>query len=247
MKRKYMKLMAAGLVVMLMLSGCGNKIPDMTEAQAQQVGEYAVLTLLKYDANNRSRLVDRSVVEAYDAKQKELQELAAQATPKPEGMKPVDDTPVIEVGEDTSGETMVISLEEFYGVPEGVTITYQGQDVCDSYAGDASETGFDLGATAGNKLLVLHFEIINNSGSEQRIDLFSKTATYRVTVNGSDTMNALTTMLTDDMSTYIDKIPTGEARKVVLLAEINENIADTISTIALNLKNESKTGTIQLQ
>lgn len=247
MKIKYMKLMAAGLATIMMLSGCGNKIPDMTEAQAQQIGEYAALTLLKYDANNRSRLVDKSVIEAYDAKQKELQELASHATPKPQGMKPVDDTPVIEIGEDATDVTTVISVEDFYGLSEGVTITYQGQTVCDSYAGDASEAGFALEASSGKKLLVLNFQIANQSGSEQNIDLFAKTATYRVLLNGSETVNVLTTMLMDDMSTYMDTIPAGETRDVVLIAEIKENMAETISSISLNLKNESKTGTIQLR
>lgn len=247
MKRKYMKLMAAGLTAMVILSGCGNKIPDMTEAQAQQIGEYAALTLLKYDANNRSRLVDKSVVEAYDAKQKEMHQMVSQVTTKPQGMKPVEDTPVIEIGEDTTGVAAVVSVEDFYGLPEGVTIIYKGQNCCDSYAGDASEEGFALEAAAGKKLLVLNFEISNQSGREQSIDLFSKTATYRVTVNGSETTNALTTMLMDDMSTYVDTIPAGEARNVVLLVEVKENVADTISSISLNLKDESKTGTIRLQ
>ena len=41
---------------------CGNEIPDLTEEESQRIGEYAAVTLLKYDANNRSRLVDPEVV-----------------------------------------------------------------------------------------------------------------------------------------------------------------------------------------
>ena len=45
-------------VMALGMTACGNEIPDLTEAESQRVGEYAAVTLLKYDANHRSRLVD---------------------------------------------------------------------------------------------------------------------------------------------------------------------------------------------
>ena len=49
-------------VMALGMTACGNEIPDLTEAESQRVGEYAAVTLLKYDANNRSRLVDPEIV-----------------------------------------------------------------------------------------------------------------------------------------------------------------------------------------
>ena len=48
--------------MMLSMTACGNEIPDLTEEESQRIGEYAAVTLLKYDANNRSRLVDPEVV-----------------------------------------------------------------------------------------------------------------------------------------------------------------------------------------
>lgn len=248
MRRKYMKVAAVGLATMLMLTGCGNKIPDMTEEQAQQIGEFAAITLLKYDANSRSRLVDMAEIEEHDAKEKSLQELIAQTTKKPasEGMKPVEDTPVVEIG-GNAATTTISGMEEFYGLPEGITITYQEQEVCDSYSGDASEAAFVLEATSGKKLLVLKFLVANQSGSDQRIDLFSKTASYRVTLNGSESVSTLTTMLMDDMSTYVGTISSGESKVMVLLAEVEAGKADSVSATSLNLKNDSKVGTIQLQ
>ena len=41
-------------VMALGMTACGNEIPDLTEAESQRVGEYAAVTLLKYDANHRS-------------------------------------------------------------------------------------------------------------------------------------------------------------------------------------------------
>lgn len=48
--------------MMLSMTACGNEIPNLTEEESQRVGEYAAVTLLKYDANNRSRLVDPEMV-----------------------------------------------------------------------------------------------------------------------------------------------------------------------------------------
>lgn len=248
MKQKYMRLAVVGLMALTFMTGCGNQIPDLTEEQAKQVGEYAAITLLKYDANHRSRLVDASVIEAHDAKEKELEELAAQATPEPapEGMKPVEDTPVI----DDSGNDLVSevsSLDDIYELPEGVAIAYRGYQVCDSYTGEASGDAFALDAATGKKLLVLKFNIANQSGNVQNVDLFSKTSTYGVTINGTYSEDALTTILMDDISTYINTMQAGEGKDLVLLVEIEESMAGNISTVSLNLKNESKTSTIQLQ
>lgn len=248
MKQKYMRLAVVGLMVLTFMTGCGNQIPDLTEEQAKQVGEYAAITLLKYDANHRSRLVDASVIEAHDAKEKELEELAAQATPEPtpEGMKPVEDTPVIDdIGKDLVSE--VSSLDDMYELPEGVAITYRGYQVCDSYIGEASGDSLALDAATGKKLLVLQFNIANQSENAQNVDLFSKTSTYGVTINGTYSEDALTTILMDDISTYINIMQSGESKAVVLLVEIEENMSGNISTVSLNLKNESKTSTIQLQ
>ena len=62
--------------MMLSMTACGNEIPDLTEEESQRIGEYAAVTLLKYDANNRSRLVDPEVVIA------KLEKEAAKETTK---------------------------------------------------------------------------------------------------------------------------------------------------------------------
>ena len=67
-----------------------------------------------------------------------------------------------------------------------------------------------------------------------------------MTLNGKDTRQALMTMLLNDMSTYADDISDGDSEQVVLVFEVNEMTETDISEIRLNLKNESKTYTIQL-
>ncbi len=57
-KRNFAAILIAA-VMCAGLAGCGeNAIPDMTDEQVKMIGEYVAVTMMKYDANHRSRLVD---------------------------------------------------------------------------------------------------------------------------------------------------------------------------------------------
>lgn len=234
------------VIMVLMLAGCGSSFPDMTLDEEQAIGEYAAKLLLKYDANNRSRLVSREEVAALES---QLEQTVQNWIPEQthEGMGPVDDTPIIEIGQETSGNVSTGSLEGFYELADGIKVTYQGTEICESYSQDGDANAyFALDASEGKKLLVLKFRIENQSQAEQNIDLLSKSGIIKVTVNGNS-YSALTTMLMEDMSTYMGDVPADGSIDTVLLAEIDGGVADNISSLTLNLKNDSKKCTIQLQ
>ncbi len=235
------------LGMVISLSGCGGKFPNMTEAEENAVGEYAAHLLLKYDANHRSRLVDMAEVEAWE--EKEQKRLEAQKekemSQEPAGMDPVADTPIVDNSESETVDTGVDtadSLDEVWDLPEGVQIIYMGYDTGDSMASDF----FSVDAVEGKKLLMLHFQISNQTASEQMVDLLSQNQDIKVTVNGTYTRNTLTTMLMEDLSTYRDNIPAGGNADTLLMIEVEQEMADEITTISLKLKNEAKTYTIQL-
>ena len=219
--------------MMLSMTACGNEIPDLTEEESQRVGEYAAVTLLKYDANNRSRLVDPEMVIA--KLEKEAAKEASQEEEKAEETMP------------TAQEEITASMEDFFGLPEGVSITYEDYMVADSYPEDGVEDDyFALDASMGKKLLVLRFHLTNGSEQEETIDLLNTNSRYIITVNDSIRANALTTMLPNDMSTYAETLEPGQTQELVLLLEVNEDVAGAVQTIALRLKNASNEYTIQL-
>ena len=202
--------------MMLSMTACGNEIPDLTEEESQRVGEYAAVTLLKYDANNRSRLVDPEMV-------------------------------IAKLEKEAAKEEITASMEDFFGLPEGVSITYEDYMVADSYPEDGVEDDyFALDASMGKKLLVLRFHLTNGSEQEETIDLLNTNSRYIITVNDSIRANALTTMLPNDMSTYAETLEPGQTQELVLLLEVNEDVAGAVQTIALRLKNASNEYTIQL-
>lgn len=225
------------------LTGCAeNQIPDMTDAQIQSVGEYVAVTLMKYDAGNRSRLMDLSDYGNPD----ENQEWLEQAPDGSEtGMKPVDETPIVNSGGVEVTNT-INSLEEALEFPEGVTVSYIGEKVCEYYPENNGDPFFSLNATEGKRLLVLSFSITNSSDKEQTLNLLSLDASFRITVNGDYTRRALTTLMGNDFAIYRNTLSAGEMAEVVLVIEVEEDMAEGISSISLNVKNDTKVYTVQL-
>ena len=193
-----LKLIIMTTMISIGLMGCGNKIPDMTEEQAKEIGEYAAVTLLKYDANHRSRLVDEETIAAYEKKQQEIALWKEQQNIKPEseGMKTVVDTPTVELNGQTSSQQLIKTLAESLAVPEGIVVTYLGHKTCAAYPEDGSSGAyFTLDASAGKKILVLDFSVENPTASNADVNFFSKNATYSVKVGEGKQYSALTTML----------------------------------------------------
>jgi len=238
------------MTMALGMTACGNAIPDMSAAEMQTVGEYAAITLMKYDAEHRSRLVDLELVAEAEEQRREQAEAealrqeqeAAAAQEESGGMRPVENTPVI--GVDGVPESNPISMEEALNLPEGVTITYREMAVCDSYP-DGDSNFFSMSATDGNRLLVLKFDLYNGSGQDQNIDILSQGAVFQVTANGNFTRRALTTMLMDDLPNYKDTVAAGSSVETVIVVEVENSVADNISSLSLNLRNDTKTYAVQ--
>lgn len=243
MNKKSMAAFFAAAVLCTGLTGCGkNAIPDMTDEQIQAIGEYVAVTMMKYDANHRSRLVDSALS---DKKQYE-DPSGPEATKEPSGMGAVDDTPVTDVTEPAVPENPY-TMEEVLALQDGVTLVYNGQKICDAYP-DTGESGiFSLNAAKGKKLLVLSFMINNTTEQEQEIDLLSSGATFRVTVNDTYSRSALRAgVILEDLSTYMGTIPAKSSAEAVILVEVKEEMASEIGSILLNVKNDTKTFTAKL-
>lgn len=238
MKNKKIAMLCMTVMLALGLTGCAeNQIPDMTDEQMQEIGEYVGITLIKYDASHRSRLVELS-----DEDEPFVPEPTAEPQ-KPAGMDPVEDTPVIDMTDKGESDAPVESVLEF---AEGMTLTYTGQEVCDYYPKADADSYLSINAAEGKKLLILNFNLSNHSAQAQDVDLLSSPAKFKIKVNGSNTKWALTTMLDNDLSTYVGTLPANQSVEVVLIIEVPNETATSISTIELKVENESASSTIKV-
>ncbi|MDE6641389.1 MAG: hypothetical protein K2K63_12780, partial [Acetatifactor sp.] len=115
MRTKKLKAGLMAAMICLGLAGCGeNVIPELTESEMQIIGEYTAFTMMKYDASNRSRLVDLPQ-EAEPVAPEPMETEPPRETEEPSGMGVVDDTPVT----DMSQEEDPGSMEDVLGLAEG--------------------------------------------------------------------------------------------------------------------------------
>lgn len=230
------------VMICLGLAGCGeNVIPELTESEMQLIGEYTAFTMMKYDASNRSRLVD---LPQEPAAPEPMETEPPRETEEPSGMGEADNTPVTDISQEEDPG----SMEDVLGLAEGVSVSYAGAELCDIYPYDGELGSLAVPASEGKKLLVLRFRFTNGTEQEQTADIFSqKEMTFRITVNESYRRNAMRSLLLDDMTALRETIPAGESIEAVLIIEVEQGSMEEISSVFLNLKNDEKTYTIQLK
>lgn len=234
----------AGTLLAVCLTGCAeNQIPDMPDEQLDAVRNYVSASMMKYNMGRKSRLVDLSRYSNPGTVPDTGSDLS-------QGMDPVDDTPVVNEPStnrpNTSGEGTSYRLEQVLELPEGVTVTFLGQETCEFYPDDDNNDILVVNASAGKKLLVMHFSLANTGAQDQDIDLRFPEVTYRVTINGEITRRAMTTMLLNDMLDFSDTLKAGDSADVVLVVEVDESMEGDINTISVGVKKGSEVYRFQL-
>lgn len=234
-----------GIVMFIFIAafatGCGNKIPEMTEQQQELIVEYAAGTVLKYDKNYESKLVELTLEENVESEPAKEEEISAS-----ENEEVVNESEDVTVIDNTEAVTTVASIEEFLQI-DSVAITYTGYETYDMYPenNESSELFFFMNATQGNKLLVLKFNIENFSGAEKEVNIAQSNVRFKVVVDGVE-KNALMTMLLNDLAYYNGVLAAGESTELVLICEVPVEQSENISSLALVLKNVDNEATISL-
>lgn len=243
MRMKNVKLILLALTLIIM-TGCGNNIPELTAEQQDLVVEYAAGTLLKYDKGHTDRLLGLSELEAIEEKRNAMEkEITAASEEKKEDAAEQEVTVIDHTQE--IGET-ISSIEDFLQI-EQITFNYAGYEITDDYPNQeqGEELFFVINATTGKKLLVLKFRAENLSETDAELDMNQKEVRFKIVIDGEE-KNTLTTMLLNDMRYYKGVIGAGESRELVLVTEVPEEKAQTISELKLLMKNVDDTKTISL-
>lgn len=232
-----------GIILAVLVSGCGAKMPDLTQEETDLISEYAVGVLLKYDKHYSSRLVDTT---GYDVVVNEIPEQEPEPELEEEPDSPADETEVVDISQDEETFVVPATIEEYYGISDFV-FNYTGYELQSSYPPNEDENAmvFAMDATEGSQLLVLRFAASNISSSDQTLDMPSYGARFRVSVNGESSMSTLTTMLLNDLQTYDDVIPAGSSVELVSIVEVPQSTS--INTIEFILRGGDANASMRLQ
>ena len=219
------------LTGMLLLTGCGTKAYDLTEAEESQIVNYAVHVVSKHNSYQKDGLVyvDQSVEET------EPEETVI-------GSESVDGTEIMD--ETPAGNT----LEDVFGA-DGLEVAYLTNELNENYI--ESDIG-DAGVLPdGKQYLILYFDVVNPTDKGIVLDVSSWNATFKVDYTSQDgnseSASCYTTFLTTDLSGYDESnlINAGETKSAVLLFEIPDSVTE-VSDIVLHVTRDDTTYEIKL-
>ena len=232
----------------VLLTGCVDAMPDLTREQSGMIAEYAASLLLKYSPSYNYKIVSEEEIAAATAAEQELAESqmqeetgASEEKMESENLQQTSDETFMETGEtDPYDSVMYLSSSDADLAAElginGIIIKYQSYEVCDSYPQNSS--GFSVDAAQGKKLLIVHFDLQSSSDENVECNLFDYDLKVRMNVNGTTT-KALSTMLPNELMSYMDTIPAGEMADVVTVAEINDLSETDIESLVLTISSNT--------
>lgn len=239
MKRN--NIIMVGLSACLLLSGCGNAIPELTEVQQDMITEYAVGTVLKYSANYDDKIIRKELekteeaeAEVTEQEQQESVEEEKEELRVPEiSEEEQQDVPTVSANESAPSQ----SLDTFLAT-DGFRVEFQESEICDAYSGaDDDVVAFELKASEGNRLLVLKYSVSNITDQEQQFDVLSKNVKAKISAAGNN-RSALLTMLDNDLLHADTMIAANETRTFVILTEIKADAE--VGEIVLTLVNNGE-------
>lgn len=252
-QRKYAFLSAAFATIFL-LGGCStNAIPELSDKDMRQVEEYAAHLLLKYDANYEETTLSTEEMEAQRAELERRAQVQAQIAID-QAKAAVEPAGTEESGGESSGDgssqaqaAVYTDIDDFLE-ESALEIDYTGYDVCETYPQNTAVNDWQgvVRATAGNSLIVFHYDIKNNGTSDVLLDMAGKGAKFNFRINGSVSKSALRTLRLDEFSMFVENIPAGSSTDAVLIVEVDSATAASITALKMTMRYGEKRSELTL-
>ena len=159
------------------------------------------------------------------------------------------------VGENNSGqqnpeeETTVINVETDMNTImklDGISVEYTDYEIGKTYPNEDS-MAFVLTAVDGSNLVVLKFNVKNETNEDIMLDMIAADMNFKGIFNGQVKANCQTTLLNNALNTYKGTISAGASTEMVLVYQISERSLSNISTIKLEVENGDLSSTIILK
>lgn len=247
-KKKKCSLFAAALMLSFALCGCGGQYPELNEDQEQAIIKYAAALLQEHNQNRTTRLMSEEEMVVQMLRQ-EAHSMTPTPTPTPaQGEKP--SSGAASNDPNGSGEETFIqdtrTMAEFFGL-SGIDISCQGCFFTKSYPEAGDGIYFAMDASEGNEFLIVQYVITNHNADEAEVDILNLKPKFRISINGGSQINALSTLLLDDLKTTNCTIAPGESHSAVVVFEVAQDTALSLEKLTLTVRMDGDSWTTQLE
>lgn len=203
-KKKAAILLAIATASGFLLTGCGVSLKDMTPEEEALFVSYAAAAISRANRNQ-----------------------SYQTSVRPQGS--IESNTVESDLADLLAGFPVSSLTDAIGI-EGITANYTGYDVSDEFV-QGGQLLFS--SQAGFVYLVVNVSLNNELTDPVECNVFERNLNFRLAINGVEKSAALTTSLTNDLSTHMAILGGGVSVDTVLIFEIKETDVLNIQSMAL--------------
>lgn len=245
-----------GLLAMsaVLLTGCVDSMPELTDEQSDIIAEYAAGLLLKYSPNYNYKIASEEEVAAamaaasVEAPEPETEQEQEAETDQAQTEQETDQGSLSPETQDAGAEQVQPAADLDFAAELGIDdliIRYQSFEICNSYPQD--NTGFSVDAAQGKKLLVMHFDLEGLPEEDVDCNLFDYDIKMRVNINDTVSAMVLTTLIPNDLASYMDVVKAGEIVDVVAVAEIDDMTEQEIQTLVLRAASGVQTCAVQLK
>lgn len=217
--KKLILLSAAVAVALTGITGCSGV--DLSSDEEALIVEYAVNSVINHDKNYIVKLAER------ETEAQEPTTWLSENTDNQEDGENNEETNT-SGGEDKSS----VSVNEAFGI-DGFTVEGNGYELADKYPND--ENGFSMVAISEYDLLILKFNVTNNSQSQSALNLADAGYRYRCIVNGKVRLNAQVTALLNGMNTWNGTFEPGETKEMVLIFQLSEEVSSSIENVSISV------------
>ncbi|MGN0483024.1 MAG: DUF4352 domain-containing protein [Lachnospiraceae bacterium] len=232
----------------LFCTGCGDQLLEMTEEEEKIIVNYSARTVAKYNnlqGEGLTYVADDQIDSGKSTEIEDETEQPQESTPKEETTleeKPSTEGQSSETDQTEQTQKEQVTFQQALGLGE-VAATYKGYDIASSYTeGDY----YAVNAVQGKSFLIMHIDLTNQAAEAMNCNLLDAGPVFTVNVNDGTKVQAETTILLDDLSTFSADLNVGQTVSTVLLFQLPEETANSIQNINLQVLIHGETYEIKL-
>lgn len=238
MKSK-MRWMVLLLTCLLMFSGCGTPMYELTNEEEDLIVEGAAYLLSKHNIYKKDG-ANGTLPKKKEEPESEMVEEESESQKEDSTNKPSqgsDSSEPIGVSQGT------VSLAETLGDKEHLQVSYQGFDVTRVYTVGSF---FSLNAGEGNAFVVMKFQIANTGTEAVKLTGYENSISFYGIFDGKSKTPEKQTFITNSLSAFEGTIEAGEKAEAVLIFETGQEKADQLQEPKLQVKMNEKIYSVTL-